>query len=320
MLDCLVTSLQMVFDAMPSFAMAFVLLLAGKVVYDKTTPYSIDDELTEKDNAAFGVCMAGYLVGLGIALCGALFGTGLSLQEDLLTILLGGLASIVLMRLSITVNDRLILSAFSIDKEMIEDRNAGTGAVVAGGSIATGLMLNGVLTGESESVAFVVRDIVVYWLAGQALLVLGAVVFQKMTSYDMHKVIGEDDNVAAGVSFGGFLVALGIVVHAAVAGAGSVLAEELVTACVIGALGLVMLVCARIVADRGLLPGSSLSREVTQDRNLAAGLVAAASFICVALLLSAAVRGSAPPVSGDASLPPVMEEQPAYIGTGGDDI
>ncbi len=280
---------ETVMSNMPQFVMAFGLVLFGKMVYDATTPYRIDDELTGKNNAAFGVCLAGYLIGLGLALCGALFGAGESLLDDLVTIFIGGIAAVVLLRLSVWVNDKFILHRFSIDKEMIEDGNVGTGAVVAGSCIATGLMLNGVLTGESTSLVVGLRDIVVYWIAGQLLLILGARVFQLITSYDVHKVIGEDDNLPAGLSFGGFLVGLGIIVRAALLGATSQLLDELLMVAVVGVLGLVLLTCARVIADKALLPNALLSKEIVEDKNVAAGAVAAAGFICVALVLATAI-------------------------------
>ena len=65
-------TLQQVVSSMPYFAVVFVLALFGKVFFDKTTPFVIGEELTAKDNPAFGVAFAGYVVGLGIALSGSL--------------------------------------------------------------------------------------------------------------------------------------------------------------------------------------------------------------------------------------------------------
>lgn len=294
-MDSVLATLDTVVAAMPNFAAIFVLLLLAKLFYDKTTPYGFDEELVEKDNAAFGVCLAGYLVGVGIALTGALFGTGGDLGEDMVTLLIGGVATILLMRLSVLINDKLILRHFSVDKELIQDRNVGTGFVVGGSCVATGFMLNGVLSGQSSTLAAGIVDIGIYWAVGQAILIVGSLVFQLITSYDIHKVIEDDDNVAAGISFGGFLVALGIITRGALAGATSNLGEEILTTLIFAAFGILFLVCGRIIADRVFLPRSSLSKEVAVDRNPAAGAIAAACFICVALLLSTAINPGATP-------------------------
>jgi len=298
-MDAGVATFWIAVGRMPNFAVIFALLLLAKVFYERTASYQFDEELTEKDNPAFGVCLAGYLVGVAIALVGALFGTGDSLGPDMITLLIGGVATILLMRLGVLVNDKLILRKFSIDKELIQDRNVGTGFVVAGSCVATGFVLNGVLSGESDSLLGGILDIAIYWTVGQAVLVVGALVFQLITSYDVHKVIEEDDNIAAGISFGGFLAALGIITGGALAGATGNLGEEIAITLVLAAVGIFFLICARFIADRVLLPRSPLSKEVAVDRNPAAGAIAAACFIATALLLSASLNPGAPVTAVD---------------------
>ncbi|MDA1190642.1 MAG: DUF350 domain-containing protein [Candidatus Poribacteria bacterium] len=276
--------------AMPHFAIAFVMLLISKWVYDLTTPYNFNDELTENDNPAFGVCLAGYLIGSAIAMGGALSALGTTFMEDLMWVSILGAITVVLMRVSVVINDKLILTKFSVNKEMFQDRNVGTGFVVAGSCVATGFVLNGVFNGHSDSMALAFRDILVYWVVGQLILIVGALVFQAMTNYDVHGVIEGDDNAAAGISFGGYLVALGIVARAALMGATSDLAVELTITAVYVVVSLVLLAAARVVADLALLPKSPLTKEVVVDKNMAAGAVAAASFIMVAALLSGALR------------------------------
>ena len=45
-----------------------------------------------------------------------------------------------------------------------------------------------------------------------------------------------------------------------------------------------------MIADKVLLPGSPLAKEVAEDQNPAAGAVAAASFLLVAVLFAGAVN------------------------------
>src|SRR5688572_8391954 len=55
----------------PFYVYALGLAFAGCVFYQKTCHFSFTEELTVRDNPAFGVCLAGYLVGLVIALAAA---------------------------------------------------------------------------------------------------------------------------------------------------------------------------------------------------------------------------------------------------------
>ena len=53
---------------------------------------------------------------------------------------------------------------------------------------------------------------------------------------------------------------------------------------------MVLLVLSRVIVDKVFLPESPLSKEVETDRNPAAGALAAASFIIIALLFTAAIN------------------------------
>ncbi len=296
---------EQVMLAMPLFATVFVLAFAAKWFFQKTTRYCIDDELTSRDNPAFGVAFGGYIAGVAIALSGSLFPwQGVTLGTELLTIALFGGLSAMLMRVSLWINDRAILYQFSIEKELVEDHNFGTGFVVAGSSIATGFMLRGVMAGFSDSLATGLRDTVIYFVVGQAVLIAGGWVYSKTAPYNVHDEI-EKDNQAAGISFGGYLAALGYIVSIALTGATSQWADEIVTALVIAGIGIVLLVSARVIADYFLLPKSPLSKEIVEDRNTAAGVMAATSFLLVAILFA----GSMNPAR--LGLPPLIPEEAA---------
>lgn len=309
-LDVVVLTATRVIESLPYFLIGLVLLVAGKWVFDKLkSDIQFDEELTTKDNPAFGVFLAAFLVAIGIAVAGASYGVEVSLLDDLIPVVSYGVLAVVLLLLSIWINDLLILRKFDIYKEMITDRNLGTGIAVAGGTLATGLMLNGALTGESDSFVMGLRDLVVYWAIGQALLVIGGFCFQAMTKYDVHHEIGERDNVAVGISFGGYLLALGILIRASMVGATSNLMEEIPVTIVVAVAGLILLAMARVIADWVFLPKSSLTQEVAKEKNAAAGAIAAASFIVVAILLAAALGATIAP-SGPEVLEAVTEALP----------
>lgn len=275
--------------SVPYFGILVILLFLGKAIFNRTTKYNIDDELTNRDNPAFGIALAAFFVGIAIALTGTLHGVGEHPLDDFINMGIYGVLTLGLVRLSILINDRLILHKFSVHDEITRDHNCGTAFVVGGGCIATGFMLSGALTGESISPIRGVLDLVVYWVVGQVLLVLGGVIFQKITSYDVHHIIEHDDNMAAGLSFGGFLVAIGIITKVSLTGATSNILTEIVTTTMLAASGLLLLILVRIITDRVILPSSKLSKEVAEDKNVAAGAVAAASFVSVALAFSYAV-------------------------------
>lgn len=288
-MQTLLATLTLVVERIPHFAVGMLLVFLGKLFYNLTTRYHIDHEIADNGNDAIGISFGGYLLGLAFVVAGAARGSGATLFTDLVNLAFVGAVAILLLRLSGVINDWLVLHSFSIEHEMVKERSAGTGFVVGGMTIATGLMISGVMEGQSAGFLALLRDLVVYWLVGQALLVLDGLVFQAITGYDVHGVIEDDKNVAAGVSFAGFLVAQGVIVRTAVAGAGSDLGAEVLITAGIGVCGLVLLVAGRVIADRVFLPRAALSDEVKSKRNTAAAAIAAASFIVVALIYSGAV-------------------------------
>lgn len=279
---------QKILMSVPYFGALMVLILAGKWLFDYTTKYDINKELTEHDNPAFGVVLASFFIGIAIALTGTLYGAIGEIGDFIAMATYGGL-TLILIRLSIVVSNRLILPKFCVHEEITRDKNCGTAFVVGGSCIATGFMISGALTGESISPIRGVIDLGIYWVVGQALLVFGGVIFQKITSYDVHQVIEDDDNAAAGLSFGGFLVAIGIITKVSLAGASSNILADTTTAVMIAAAGLVLLVLVRTIADKVILPSSPLSKEIAVDKNMAAGAIAASSFVAVALSYSYAI-------------------------------
>ena len=125
---------------------------------------------------------------------------------------------------------------------------------------------------------------------GQAILIGGALLYTSTHYYDVHKEIEVGNNEAAGMSFGGFLVALGFIAGGALTGATHHLGEEIAASGVLAGFGVGLLLAARVLVDKLLMPGSSLAKEVAEDQNPAAGALAAASFVLVALLLANATR------------------------------
>ncbi len=289
-MEIVTLSISRILNGMPHFALLLIGLFLAKLFFKMTSSFDFDNELTEKDNPAFGVYLSGYLLGAGFALTGALFNSGLSFIADMQNAAFGIIATILLMRFSLFINHKIILSKFSVSKEISTDKNSGTGFVVAGGAIATGLMLNGMLSGSSDSWWLAFRDVAVYYCIGQILLIIGGVLFQWMTTYDVHEIIEHDDNLPAGISFGGFLIAIGIIVRNSLIGAGSNLGEELVITVIFAIVGMLLLIPTHVIVDKILLPASPLPKEIKEDKNPAAGAIAAGSFIIVALIYAAAVN------------------------------
>ncbi|MCI5141718.1 MAG: DUF350 domain-containing protein [Candidatus Electrothrix sp. ATG1] len=155
-----------------------------------------------------------------------------------------------------------ILYKFSTVKEIITDRNIGTGAVEAGAMIATALMIAGAINGEGSFFSALV-----FFVLGMLLLILFSHFHAFLTPYDDHDEI-EKDNVAAGAYLGFSLIALGIIVLKAIAGDFVSWGYNLSWFAgyeVLGFLGLAVLQKMILVV---FLPGANIEEEISRDRNM----------------------------------------------------
>ena len=283
-------ALEPILLALPRFVAALLFLALARWLFPRVTPYNVTHEIAEADNPAFAAVLVGFMGAAALALCGALFGANGDPVHDLMSVGIGGVATLILLPLSSWLCDRGLLRGYPVVLEITRDRNLGAGFVVGGASLATGLVIQGALTGHSDGLLLLVRDILVYWAAGQALLLLAGVVFQKLMPFDVHERIEHDDNAAVGLAFGGFLVGMGLLVRAALEGASSDVVVELGVIAAWGLMGLVVMSGAAVLLDRVLLPGVPVARELVEDRNVAVGAVVAASFVATAWLLAAALH------------------------------
>jgi uncharacterized membrane protein YjfL (UPF0719 family) len=111
--------------------------------------------------------------------------------------------------------------------------------------------------------------------------------YNRFTPYDLHAEI-EQDNIAAGVAFGGTLAALGIILAAGASGDFVSWQYNLSHFALSALVGVVMLPLVRLLLDKILVRGSDLNREIHHDRNLGAAILemtVAVAFAAVLFIL-----------------------------------
>ncbi len=245
--------------------------------------YDITKELVEKDNCALALTLCGYYLGLIIAIGGLIAGPSAGLSEDIVDFAIYGPLIIVLLHASAWINDRFILSRFEIKKEIIEDQNCGTGAVEFAVFVASGLNIYGAVFGLGGSIL----TTLVFWAAGQFVLVGLGKYYNYIVNYDIHEHI-EKDNVAVGVAFAGAIIAVGNLLRAASSEHFVSWNENLGIFAGFMVLALILLPMSRLLTDRVLLSGRELSEElVGQEKpNLGAGFLEASSYIGSSFLIS----------------------------------
>ncbi|MDX2245459.1 MAG: DUF350 domain-containing protein [Bacteroidia bacterium] len=258
-----------------------VMFFFSKWLKGMFSTYNLDEQLTQYDNNAVSVSVAGYFIGVTTIFIGAIGGdSGQSVGMEFLTVTGYCLGGIFLLHLSRVINRKLILNKFSVDKEIINDQNAGTGVVEAATYIASGLIIAGSIYGEGGGPWVTL----VFYAIGQVCMVLFSLLYVQLTPYSVHDEI-EKDNTAAGLGFAGGLISIGIIVMHAVSGVFNGWKEDLISLGKDILIVFVYLIVVRIVFDRFVLRNSNLTTEIAKDRNIGAGLLEMIVAICFSAVL-----------------------------------
>lgn len=266
---------------------SFVLFMIGKFAYQMFHPkVKVGWELVENDNLAFAIAHVGYFTGLLLAIGSAVMGTSDGLVADLINIAIYGALSIILLNISLIINDKILFSKFDMKKEILEDRNIGTGVIDAANSIATGLIVLGAITGEGAGFGGPIVTAILYWLLGQFILYLTTLIYNWITPYDIHEHI-EKDNIAVGVGYAGAVIAIANLIRNALMHDFESWSVTLQDVAFNVGIGFVFLPLARFMADKILLPGRKLTDEIVHQEqpNIGAAVVEAFAYIGGSMLI-----------------------------------
>jgi len=295
MIEAFINTLQFFPRGLVYVGLGMVILVLAKFSRDLVTRHRLDQEVVEKSNLAVAVGLSGYFLGVVLVFLGAVYqpfsplvsdalGFNRVFAEDVLRVFLFSLAGIVALNLASFVMDRLVLYKFSVQKEMVEDQNVGTGAVAFGMNVAIGLVIAGAISGEGggpeTSLAFFGMGLVV--------LIVFALFYDLTTPFSIHEEI-EKDNAAVGIALGGNLIAMGIVILKAVFGDFPGWGEGITEFLTFAVLGFVLLYVMRLLIDKLLLPTAKISDELAERRNVGVAFVEGSVVIGSALILFFAI-------------------------------
>jgi len=275
--------------------MGILLLAFARLVQDFVTPYKIQEQLRTHDNVALALSIAGYYLGIIIVFVGAVYqpftssvdsnlGFTTEYWEDVIEVLVTTVIGIIILNVARIIVDKLVLYKFSTEKEIVEDHNAGTGAVEAAVYVAVGIVIAGAVAGvgggPETSFAFLGL--------GLLTLILYTLFYEFTTSYDVHDEI-ERDNVAVGVALAGNLIAISIVVFKAVFGDFTTWEEGIAGFLTFAVIGTALLFVVRMLVDLILFPKVSMAQELTVDRILGLALIETSVLVSASLILYFAI-------------------------------
>jgi len=126
-------------------SLTLFLLLVLRVIQSKVASVDVKVELSERDNFAYGIGMAGGLLALCIVLSGVV---GRHVEAGYLQagqgLLLFGLVGIILVRLGRFIHDKLVLQRIDTP-EQLSQRNVGVALVDASSAVASAIILRSMI-------------------------------------------------------------------------------------------------------------------------------------------------------------------------------
>jgi uncharacterized membrane protein YjfL (UPF0719 family) len=261
--------------ALAHVVLGIVVLILARLLKTWLSPYRMDEELTSRDNPAFGLALAGYYLAVVIIFLAAARAQAVPLEAGttgaltaLGTDIAWSLAGILALAFSRWLMDRMLVVQCCNSDEIVRNRNVAAGAVECGVYLSAGVVVSGVLR-EPGGTALTA---LVFFLLSQTVLLLFGRVYQRVAGYDVAREI-RAGNLAAGVAFGLTLLAIALLMLKATSGEFLDWGTNLGYFGFDALVGFGLLLVLRWVVDAALLPNARIAEEIARDRNVNVGLL-----------------------------------------------
>jgi len=269
-------------------AIAFAWIYLAKWLQDHNVKarFNADEEIEEKSNLAVALRRGGLYLCVSIALFGAIAGPSQGFVKDLILLMTDGIFITIALAIAKVVSEKIILPHLDNNEE-IRKGNVAVGLSEMGLFLATGLIAAGSFTGSSPSLLQGILSALVFFILGQAILVIGAKLIGKTVKFDLAKEM-QEGNSAAGIFAGGILLALGVVLAQSIAGDSMGWVPDLTSFGISAVKAILALFIFTWLADLIFLPNTTVAEEVARDKNNAAMVVTMSVVVAVATLVIAA--------------------------------
>ena len=295
MIEAFVNTLEFFPRGLVYVALGLIILVLSKFINDVVTHYRIDEEVVQKGNTAIALGLSGYFLGVILVFVGAAYqpfglivsdgwGFNREFAFDVLRVFLYSLAGIAALNLVRLLTEYLVLYKFSVRRELVERQNVAIGAVEFGMAIAIGLLIASSISGSGggpdASLAFFGMGLVV--------LILFTLFYELTTPFNIHEEI-EKNNLAVGITLGGNLIAIGLVIFKAVFGDFLGWSEGIAQLLTFAVAGFILLYLLRLIIDLALLPSTKVSDELVTGQNIGVAFIESTIVISAALVLLFAI-------------------------------
>jgi uncharacterized membrane protein YjfL (UPF0719 family) len=271
-----------------------VLFVSLKYIKGWVSNLHANDEITEKDNFAFGLSFAAGLAGLAVVLTGITNGAFAdSLLAEATQMAGYGIVGIILIKIGHFFQDKVALQKVDLHDEIIK------------GNITAAL----IDFGHVISVAVVIRSALIWVLTegwqGLPIVVIAFIIgnvgillisqyrvqlFKRTNrSGDCLQQAILDNNIAVGIRYAGFLIGSALALTAAT-GIAPYVADDIASSLIywsISALGsLVAFILLHLVMIKIILAGKDISDEVNRQKNIGVATISAAISFAIGITMA----------------------------------
>jgi uncharacterized membrane protein YjfL (UPF0719 family) len=269
--------------ALVEIAITILLIFLAKWLQDVLTTFDDDHELFTNDNPSLGIAKAGYYVAIIIATKALWEGQGSGDWWEVRDFVVYGALNIILLNAATYSSGQLILRKFNIYHQICEHRNHSISWVLAGCYIGSAFILNGAMAGDDGQLYQSLLEVVCYFISGQLILAMGALVFFKVHQKQSHAI--ESSNEAAGLAMAGYLIGLGLIVGGLSKNHHALSVADFAFNMATSAASIILLMSVRLFLFPYIFAnGHALQKEVFEDKNNAAGWILGLTTIAFAQL------------------------------------
>lgn len=275
--------------------MIVAILLLGGIRFTMGFLGNVDtkDELSQKDNFAYGISMAGGVAAMGIALSGAITGElAGSYGTELIGMFVYGFLGLILIKAGRYIHDKYALPKFN-KHELILKRNLSVGIVDAASVIATAIVVRAALIWVEGIDVQTFIALISAWIVSQVMLVIITRLFERQYGNNSgltFQATLEEGQLALAIRYTGYLISTAMSVTAA-----SYFVEYNAQEIWIGisqwaimsVLLMVALTILTMIAKLIVLWGINRREEVEDQANIGIATIELATSFSIALLLMA---------------------------------
>ncbi|WP_198264188.1 DUF350 domain-containing protein [sulfur-oxidizing endosymbiont of Gigantopelta aegis] len=275
------------------FTIAIALMSGMRYLAGIVSNVSAVDEISQKNNKAFGVSLAGAMIAVSIMLMGVISGdAGYNLANEAIMMLSFGVVGILLMWLTRIIFDRLSFPHLSIHDQIMQG-NIAASIIDACNMIATAIIIKGAMSWVDGDTTMAMIAVIASFVASQIIMALATlyrvkVYAKRHDNQQLHTAI-EGENIALALRFSAYRIGIAIAVSAAFTAVdfdASALSTVFILWFAIALFLLVLLTVVAIIIRHAVLHGINIGEEVGQQGNIAVGAIEGSIYIVVGLIIA----------------------------------